>query len=141
MNAENLNRLDNCPRCGRLYVRHRYPLCPHCIEKREQDFSLCREYLRDNPETKMKELSEATGVKVQQIIQFIVEGRLIITKANPNLFYQCERCGGPIKSGRLCANCEQQLSSEVQHIVHKHHESEYETANMRHNYRIYKAKN
>ena len=70
MNKNAMNRIGNCSRCGKVFVRYRQQsLCPACTEKREQDFMRCRDYLRDNPETRMKELSEATGVSVREIIR------------------------------------------------------------------------
>lgn len=141
MHDEQFNRVRNCPRCGRLYVRYHQPLCPACIEKREEGFALCREYLRDHPETTMKELSEETGVSVREIIQFIIEGRLILTKENKNMFYACERCGASIRAGRLCSNCENWLTSELKQIVQKDQENHSPSSNMRHKYRIYKPKN
>lgn len=136
MSANSMNRLDNCPRCGRLYIRYQQPLCPQCVEKREQDFSRCRVYLRENPDTKMKELSEATGVSVRDIIQFIIEGRLILTKENPNMFYHCERCKKPIRKGRLCSNCEQRLTKEVNELVQKDQKQDP----LGHKYRIFNPK-
>lgn len=141
MHDDQLNRVSNCPRCGRLYVRSHQSLCPACIEKREKDFILCRDYLRDHPETGMKELSEETGVDVREIIQFIVEGRLILTKENKNMFYACERCGNPIRTGRWCTSCANRFTSEVRKVVQKDQENELSSSNMRHKYRIYKPKN
>lgn len=141
MDQGRINQLANCLRCGQLFVKVQQSICPACIEKREQDFGRCREYLRDNPETRMKELAGATGVPVQQIIQFIIEGRLIITTANPNLFYKCERCGNAIQAGRLCAGCQQQFGSEVQQLVQKNHETGVSLPHARHSYRINKREN
>lgn len=137
-----MNRIGNCSRCGKVFVRYRQQsLCPACTEKREQDFMRCRDYLRDNPETRMKELSEATGVSVREIIQFIIEGRLVLTKDNPNMFYHCESCGKRIRSGRLCSQCEKRLTDEVEKVVQKKHDRDSLHSNVRHKYRIYKPKN
>lgn len=117
------------------------PICPKCIEKREREFERCRDYLRDNPKTNLTGLSEATDVPVQQIIRFIIEGRLIISTANPNLFYNCDRCGSPIRAGRLCQDCQQQLGSEVEKMVQKQEKKSTRTSDARHSYRILDREN
>lgn len=140
MNTNAFNRLGNCPRCGKLYVRDRQPMCRSCMEEREREYERCRDYLYEHPNSTMQELSKETGVKAEQIVQFILEGRLIITKDNPNLFYKCERCGAPIRKGKLCMNCEKRFSDEVKHIVQKHQKEHASRSDVRHTYRIYKPK-
>lgn len=141
MNGGQMNRLANCSNCGQLFVKVQVPICPKCVEKREKDFERCRDYLRDHPKTNLTGLSEATGVSVQQIIRFIIEGRLIITAANPNIFYNCDRCGSPIRAGRLCNNCQQQLGSEVEKLVQKKEKKSALPRDTRHSYRILDREN
>lgn len=128
--------LVNCPRCGKLFVRTFQKMCPECVKEIDEEFIRCRDYIRENPQTRMKELSEATGVKVWQIVQFIIEGRLVLTKDNPNLFYTCERCGKNIQSGRLCKTCAQQFTEEAKKIVQKDEKPE---SHVRQSYRIYQS--
>ena len=141
MKGGHIDRLANCSSCGQLFVKVQLPICPKCIEKRERDFERCRDYLRDNPKTNLTGLSKATGVSVQQIIRFIIEGRLIITTANPNLFYHCDRCGSPIRAGRLCQGCQQQLDSEVGKLVQKKEKKSVQAPDTRHSYRILDREN
>lgn len=61
----------------------------------------------------MHELSEETKVSPRQITQFIREGRISIYQA-PNLTYDCEVCGNPIREGHMCESCRNRLVRQIQ---------------------------
>ncbi|MBT9253627.1 MAG: hypothetical protein KM296_08100 [Brockia lithotrophica] len=73
--------LVQCARCGKLFVRppgSRVRLCPDCLREVEAEFRRVYDYLRKQRGRKasLREISEATGVSVRQIREFILEGRL-----------------------------------------------------------------
>jgi len=107
--------VDNCPRCGKVYVKNNYGLCGSCIRNIENEYELCLKYLRENKSCQLYELSEATGVSVKQITKFIKEGRISI-KSNPNMFYQCEICHEPIRSHTMCESCRQKLAKDTSNL-------------------------
>lgn len=102
--------IANCKRCGRMYNRIRRDICPPCVEDEEKAFQTVRTYLREHRDATMDGLVEATGVDMQLIVDMIRDGRLIL-RDNPNLTYQCERCGQPTQSGRYCAACTKELAA------------------------------
>lgn len=107
-------QLDNCPRCGRLFVKLARKVCPQCHQKVEEEFRRVYDFLRkkENRQATIYETSEQTGVSVTQIKEFIRQGRLEI-KDFPRMGYPCETCGELIKEGRFCHSCRQQLLKEM----------------------------
>lgn len=104
--------LSNCPRCGRLFAKAFRDLCPACLKEIEQEYERCVAYLREKRQSAMQELSEATEVSVRQITQFIREGRISVYQA-PNLTYDCEICGNPIREGHMCEACRTRLIRDM----------------------------
>jgi flagellar operon protein (TIGR03826 family) len=96
----------NCPRCKALFRKVRQSVCPNCIKEIDQEYEKCYKYIRkkENRGCNIQELSEATGVSIQQITMFITEGRLNIDN-NPNMSYACRSCGKPTRTGSLCESC------------------------------------
>jgi flagellar operon protein (TIGR03826 family) len=98
-----VSRLSNCPKCGKLFIRVR-EICDDCYEKQEEDYQKVSSYLWDHPGCNIQELSNATGVSVSQIRQFILANRIIISQFK-NLSYPCDTCGKMIKEGKTCPSC------------------------------------
>ncbi|GAB7389200.1 membrane protein [Bacillaceae bacterium] len=107
--------LDNCPRCGKVFVKGMRDVCPQCYEEIEAEYEKCVAFLRqkENRNANIDDLSKGTGVSVKQIIQFIRQGRISIADL-PNMGIPCESCGKPIKQGRLCADCSNRLYKTFQ---------------------------
>lgn len=102
--------IANCKRCGRMFNRVRRDICPSCVAEEENMFQAVRKYLRDHRNASMSELVEATEIPMEFIVEMIRDGRIIL-RDNPNLTYECERCGQPTQSGRYCAKCTQELAA------------------------------
>lgn len=104
--------LDNCPRCGRLFVKNLMGLCQPCIKELEHEYEICVDYLRENKGTNIQELSDATGISIKEITRFIREGRISIANA-PNMMYPCEVCGTLIRDGHMCDSCRTRLRKDL----------------------------
>ncbi|WCK54202.1 flagellar protein [Aneurinibacillus sp. Ricciae_BoGa-3] len=102
-----LDNVTNCPRCGKIFMKIRQPVCPSCVKEIDKEYEKCSQFLRkkENRGCTVYELSEKTGVNVEYIKQFIREGRLSIDNA-PNLGYSCDSCGRLIRSGSHCTSCQ-----------------------------------
>lgn len=111
-------QLDNCPRCGKLFVRTVRPICNDCQKEIDEQFKLVYDYLRkkENRQATIYEVSENTGVSVAQIKQFIREGRLIIRDL-PNMGYPCESCGEIIREGRMCVACRKKFQGVAEKLT------------------------
>lgn len=104
--------VDNCPRCGRLYVKNLMNLCQPCIKDLEHEYEICVEYLRKNRGTTIQELSDVTEISIKEITRFIREGRISIANA-PNMMYPCEVCGTLIREGHMCDSCRNRLTKDL----------------------------
>ncbi len=108
--------MDNCPRCGKLFIMNVRGICQNCIKEIEIEYERCVKHIRENKGIHMHELSEATEVSVKQITTFIREGRISIANA-PNMTYPCEVCGIPIREGHMCDSCRTRLTKDLHQAV------------------------
>jgi flagellar operon protein (TIGR03826 family) len=104
--------IANCRRCGRIFNQVRRNICPACVAEEDKAFEVVRAYLRQHRDATMAEVTDATEVPVDMIIDMIRDGRLIL-RDNPNMNYPCERCGKPTQAGRYCAACSKELSASL----------------------------
>ena len=102
----------NCPRCGKLFVKIREPICDQCVKEEEQIFENVRDYVRDNPDQTIQVICDACNVKPGRILQYIKEGRLEASKGLQGESL-CSRCGKPILSGRMCEKCVLEVNMQV----------------------------
>lgn len=109
-------QLRNCPECDRLFTYVNRNLCPACIEAEEAEFERVRLYVRDHRNSTIPEVSEATGVSADKIILFLREGRLVANGLVTEGFLQCESCGQPVSSGRLCDKCRDELTDGINRL-------------------------
>ncbi|MEN6348143.1 MAG: TIGR03826 family flagellar region protein [Syntrophomonas sp.] len=106
----------NCPECGRLFAADGSKrVCSKCLEKEDSEYGTVRKYIRDHPGASVFEVSEATGIEEQKILQFLKDGRLQ-SSGYVEIAY-CERCGKKISAGRLCDNCRAQVNHEVRSAI------------------------
>ena len=109
----------NCRRCGRLMQRTSSKrLCPQCEKALEDKFQEVREYIRDNPNVTIMEVSRELDVSVEQIKQWVREERLLFSKAEGSGI-QCMSCGVPIATGKYCARCKAEMSHSLENAYDK----------------------
>ncbi|MFV9510513.1 TIGR03826 family flagellar region protein [Tepidibacillus sp. LV47] len=111
-----IGNLQNCPRCGKVFVKGTKDVCPACDREIEEEYQRCAEYIREHRLVNLYELSEATKVSVKQITKFIKEGRISIAEL-PNMTYPCESCGEPIREGKLCPSCRSRLEKGIKQAI------------------------
>jgi len=94
----------NCPRCGKIFVKIRDPICDACMKKEEEIFEKVREYVKENPNQTIAEICEACEVTTKRILSYLRDGRL---EASTGLQGEsvCSKCGKPIRTGRMCEKC------------------------------------
>lgn len=103
----------NCKGCGKMFNYVGKSLCPDCMKAKEDEFREVKAFIRENPSTGVSDVAEATGVSVNQIRQWIREERLILTSPSADAGINCESCGRPITSGRMCESCKKQVSRDL----------------------------
>ena len=101
--------VTNCRSCKKLfnYISGQR-LCPACKEKLEKKFLEVKQYIRDNPEKNISEVSTEMDVTIQQLKLWVRQERLSFTE-DSNVTIECEKCGAPIRTGRFCEQCKKGL--------------------------------
>lgn len=111
--------VKNCTRCGRMFQSEGpSKLCARCVDNDEEDFKVVREYVYDNPNSSIPQVAEDTGVSEEKILKYLRQGKLIL-KDELSMVLDCERCGKPIKSGRYCDSCTQEMSRGLKSAAEK----------------------
>ena len=110
--------LDNCPKCGDIYVKNNIrDICPKCFKQEEADYEKVYQYIRkkQNRTAQMDEVVEATGVEKSLIYKFIKKGRIKLAQF-PNLGYPCAKCGSIIREGNLCTPCLTGIKTDLKQV-------------------------
>lgn len=106
----------NCPRCGKIFYYTKSPICPDCEKEEEKQFELVKDYLAENPKSKISEITENTGVSIKLINKFLRDGRLEVTEGISDML-KCLGCGKSIKTGRYCDKCANKVSKNLQSAI------------------------
>ncbi|GAE26508.1 flagellar protein [Halalkalibacter wakoensis JCM 9140] len=109
--------VQNCPKCGKIFVKALRPICQQCFQEQEKNYETVSRFMRrkQNRMASIREVHEKTEVPITQIHQFVREGRLLVTHF-PNLGYPCESCETIITEGRICATCTSNIKSGLDKI-------------------------
>ncbi len=105
-------QLKNCPNCGKVYVDTGMRMCRDCYEKELKQEDEIASYVRDNPNSTVKQICEALNVKERIVMRMIKAGRFVA--AGVQVGYPCESCGAIITRGRLCDKCNKDLLKQVE---------------------------
>lgn len=107
----------NCRVCGRIFnYLSGPPVCPACRDAAEAKFQEVKDYIREHPGVGMSEVAEACDVDPGQIRQWLREERLEVT-ADSAVFLNCESCGAPIRSGKYCEKCKQEMAKGFDQVL------------------------
>jgi len=87
--------------------------CPDCIEKIDRDFMTVRDYIYDNPNSRIDEVSKETGVEKTVILHLLKEGRLKLDTPDTGGALVCYICKKPISTGRMCDECKGKVASTM----------------------------
>ncbi len=68
--------VQTCKGCGKLFSFLPRGLCAGCIDHRESQFQLVRDWLVDNHSRTISAVTEGSGVEQRLIAEFVREGRL-----------------------------------------------------------------
>ncbi|WP_430883992.1 MerR family transcriptional regulator [Fusibacter sp. JL216-2] len=105
------SKLKNCSKCGRVFqaeeIGQKY--CARCSSDEDDMFMQAREYIYDNPDTNVVEVSEELEIDEDLILKWLRQGRLELK--GEGVGYPCDRCGKSIKSGRFCDACQNELKN------------------------------
>ena len=107
----------NCRICGKIFnYLSGAPVCPACKESMEAKFQEVKDYIREHKGVGITEVAEACDVEPAQIRQWLKEDRLEVTEDSA-VFLNCESCGAPIRSGKFCEKCKQNMSKGFSEVL------------------------
>jgi uncharacterized protein len=107
--------IRNCMECGRLFAYQGRSVCNKCMEKEDSEYAVVRRYVRDHPGEGVSDVSEATGIEEEKILQFLKDGRLQSSGfVEPTT---CERCGKRIPEGKFCEQCRGAIEHAVRSVL------------------------
>ena len=119
----------NCPRCGKLFSRVKSPICPSCEKEEEQTFQQIRQFIDDNENCTLSELSKGTGVSQKKILRYIHEGRLEISKGMRG-DVRCKICSRPITKGQYCDACLIKINQNIYDVFTQINEQKKQVSTM-----------
>lgn len=102
--------IQNCSRCGRLFLSSGLTICQDCIGKEEDLFEVVKEYLSSHSGASVRVVSEDTGVPVEIVTEFVRQGRIVGTEFNDEAGSRCAICKRPVAAGKICPECQKALS-------------------------------
>lgn len=107
-------RVKRCVECNGVlrYVAGGMYKCQKCGKEQLDDFGRIKQFLDENGPTPAFIIHEETGIDMETINYMVKASRLECTEDSP-VFFQCETCGSPIKSGRICNVCARQDSVKL----------------------------
>lgn len=103
----------SCVKCRKLFQSYGQSVCPVCLQEVDRQFDLVKNYLYDNPGASMENVCRETKVDQHLIVRWLREGRLITDDSYAALL-ECITCGAPIRSGRYCEKCNNELRRALQ---------------------------
>ena len=106
--------IKNCRKCGRMFqTLSDERICKECKGRLEEKFQEVKEYIQENRQATLQEISHACDVTVKQIEQWVREERLEFSPESTDIF-TCEQCGAPIRTGRLCPKCKDKMVNNLE---------------------------
>lgn len=109
--------IRNCRVCGRVFnYMSGAPVCQVCKENLEAKFQEVKEYIREHRGVGISEVAEACDVDPAQIRQWLKEDRLEVTEDSA-IFLNCESCGAPIRSGKFCEKCKDNMTKGFSEVL------------------------
>lgn len=109
--------IRNCRVCGRIFNYVSGPsTCQVCRESLEAKFQEVKEYIRAHKGVGISEVAEACDVEAAQIRQWLKDERLEVTEDSA-MYLTCESCGAPIRCGRFCENCKNNMTQNFKDVL------------------------
>ena len=102
--------IQNCKRCGKVFVSTGSPICQDCVKKEDEQFGVVKKYLTEKPGSSVERISRDTGIQADLVARFVRQGRIVGTGQENTDSSVCSICKRPISKGKICARCYSALS-------------------------------
>lgn len=103
--------IKKCKGCGSIFDGIT-PYCSRCMQEIDYRYKNVRDYLYENPDETVDQVSEATGTPKWMIVYYLRDGRLNVKDASG--YIRCEQCGKPLTTGRYCPDCMVKIEKKMQ---------------------------
>lgn len=103
--------IKKCKGCGSLFDGTIAPFCARCMQEVDYKYRNVRDYLYENPDETVEQVSKATDTPKWMIIFYLRDGRLNIKDASG--YIRCEQCGKAITTGHYCQDCATKLEKKM----------------------------
>lgn len=77
----------------------------HSSKDDEEIFEQVRDYIMANPKASVAQISEENDIPPTKLFEWIKDDRLEFSYDSEYAWFNCEKCGTKIKSGRICNRC------------------------------------
>lgn len=114
--SRNIHVPLTCEKCGVAKPEYKGVgeyRCSECGFVMYDDFGKVRNYLEAHRGATQSEVSQATGVAMDTIRQFLKDERIEIA-AGSGVMMACEICKAPIRSGRFCPECAKKVEKQIE---------------------------
>lgn len=75
------------------------------VKGEESKFLEVRDYIMARPNASISQIAEDNDILPSKLLEWVREERLEFSEASADAWFNCEKCGAKIKSGRLCNRC------------------------------------
>lgn len=106
-------KVKKCKECGVLFTYMGNDMCPECVKTQDEIFVKIRDYLDEHPHARVPELAEELEIKEKTILDFIKQGRIMLTEA----VLTCVNCGRPVYTGTICDECRQNIGGQINQAI------------------------
>lgn len=107
--------LRNCKECKKLFVSvSGRTICRDCHEKREKSYDRIIKYLNNNPNASIEDVCKATKVTKDSVIELVKNRKISLS-----VEYECEICEKKIKVGKICPECKEKVTTELDKVLDK----------------------
>ncbi|MCL2616816.1 MAG: hypothetical protein FWD96_04135 [Defluviitaleaceae bacterium] len=107
--------VKNCPECGKMYMQNSFGMCDACRLGEEAGFQAIKDYISEHPNSTVIEVSQETGVRINRIMGYIREGRLMATPGMASDI-TCRSCGKAVEKGNFCDSCTVKMNNTIKEM-------------------------
>lgn len=75
------------------------------VKEEEAKFEQVSNYIISNPRASVAQIAEANDIPPTKLFEWIRDDRLEFSEDSQYAWFNCEKCGAKIKSGRICSRC------------------------------------
>lgn len=75
------------------------------IKEEKEKYEQTKEYIMTYPKASVAQIAEANDITPSKLFEWIRDERLEFSEDSEFAWFNCEKCGAKIKSGRLCNRC------------------------------------